>query len=116
MLWEGNPSLWANPFTLTLVILLSVVVVGLPWLIYLIIKSKTTRYKVTRRRVSVTTGIFNIDQRELLRDHIRSVNFQKNVFGLGRVEIASSASDEDAVITLDDIWRPDEVAELIRAE
>jgi uncharacterized membrane protein YdbT with pleckstrin-like domain len=116
VLWEGNPSLWANPFTLTLVILLSLVLVGIPWLVYLIIKAKTTRYKVTRKRVSVTTGIFNIDQRELQRDHIRSVNFKKNLFGLGQVEIASSASDEDAVIVLSDIWKPDEVAQLVRGE
>jgi uncharacterized membrane protein YdbT with pleckstrin-like domain len=116
LVWKGNPSLWAKPFSLAFAVLLSLVLVGLPWLITLFVKSRTTRYRITRKRVSVTTGLFNIEQRELLREHVRSVNFRKNIVGLGEVEIASSASDSDAVLLLADIWNPDRVAALIRAE
>lgn len=76
------------------------------------------RYTVTNKRVSVDYGIVNRVSNEVRIPDIRSMNLQKSGFtgllGIGRVEFASSATDDADVI----FWNtPDaeKVRDLVRS-
>ena len=60
------------------------------------------RYRITNKRVSVDSGIINRVSNEVRICDIRSINLQRTgfagLFGIGRVEFSSAATDEADVI------------------
>ena len=60
----------------------------------------STKYTVSNKRVSVETGVFNKNSRELRIQDIRSIAAKINFLGFGNIEFSSAASDDvDVVFT-----------------
>ncbi|MEM9065934.1 MAG: PH domain-containing protein [Planctomycetota bacterium] len=62
------------------------------------LKSMTKRLEITNKRTVRQVGLFSRDSSEVLHDNIRNVTIQQSlwerIWGVGRVGIASSGSDE----------------------
>ena len=59
VVWSGRPTLWFWTGELFWGVLLSVVLIGIPFLIHVFWARNTTRFRVTTRRVSVESRAFS---------------------------------------------------------
>jgi membrane protein YdbS with pleckstrin-like domain len=96
--WSGHPSLWNWAGELFWGLLFSLVLVGIPFVVHVFWARKTTRFEVTRHRVSVETGLFTRSSRELRIADIRSITARSNIFGIGQLEFSTAARDEADVV------------------
>lgn len=92
-IFEGHPLHKAYFWSYLAFGVLSVVVVGIPFLVYRILKTKTERYRITTRRIERQTGILSqsVDALELWR--VRDVTYRATLWdrlmGFGRIVIYS---------------------------
>ncbi len=91
VLWSGHPSLWYWTGELFWGVLLSIILIGIPFLIHVFWSRNTTRFRVTSRRVSVEQGLFTRSSRELRIADIRSIAARANLFGIGDIEFSTAA-------------------------
>jgi uncharacterized membrane protein YdbT with pleckstrin-like domain len=103
-------ALWAGRAGL---VLLALLVTG-----WIFVDRQRRRYTVTNKRVSVDFGIVNRVSNEVRISDIRSINLQKTgftgLFGIGRVEF-SSAATEDADVIFWNTPEAEKVRDLVRS-
>ena len=94
-------------------LLLAVLIAG-----WVLLDRRRRRYTVTNKRVSVDFGIVNRISNEVRISDIRSINLQKTgftgLFGIGRVEF-SSAATEDADVIFWNTPEAEKVRDLVRS-
>jgi membrane protein YdbS with pleckstrin-like domain len=98
IVWSGRPTLWYWAGELFWGGVLTVVLIGIPFLIHVFWSRNSTRYLVTNRRVSVESGIFTRSSRELRIGDIRSIGARANLFGIGQLEFSTAARAEAEVV------------------
>jgi hypothetical protein len=113
VVWSGRPTLWFWSGELFWGVLLSVVLIGIPFLIHVFWSRNTTRFRVTNRRVSVEQGLFSRRSRELRIGDIRSIAARSNLFGIGDIEF-STAARADAEVTFWGLRRVERVRDLVK--
>ena len=113
VLWTRHPSFWRWTGTLIWGVILTPVLIGIPILIYVLCARNSTRYRVTRSRVSVEAGIFTRSSRELRIADIRSIAARANIFGIGDVEFSTAARDE-AEVAFRSLARVEEVRDFVK--
>lgn len=93
-LWEGAPSHVAKLGTYLLCLLLSVLIVPIFYAIWVGIKLKSTRYRLTTERLQITTGIFSkrTEVIELYRVKDMSLEqpFFQRLFSRGNIRLITS--------------------------
>jgi hypothetical protein len=97
VVWSGRPTLWFWTGELFWGALLSLVLIGIPFLLHVFWSRNTTRFRVTTRRVSVEQGLFTRSSRELRIADIRSIAARANLFGIGDIEFSTAARAEAEV-------------------
>lgn len=111
--WEGTPSLW-NIFWWYLSCIL---VITIPYVIFLHLKIKNTRYTLTNQRLRISTGIIarDIEDVELYRvlDSAVDQTAMDRMIGIGTVVINSS-DERQPVVRLERIPSPRDVREQLR--
>jgi hypothetical protein len=113
VLWTGRPTLWFWTGELFWGVLLSVVLIGIPFLIHVFWSRHTTRFQVTNRGVSVQQGLFSRSSRELRIADIRSIAARANIFGVGDIEF-STAARADAEVTFWGLRHVERVRDLVK--
>ncbi len=113
VLWTGRPTLWFWTGELFWGVLLSVVLIGIPFLIHVFWSRNTTRFQVTNRRVSVQQGLFSRSSRELRIADIRSIAARSNIFGIGDIEF-STAARADAEVIFWGLRRVEHIRDLVK--
>jgi hypothetical protein len=113
VLWTRHPTLWHWTGSIIWGLILTPILIGIPILIYVFSARSATRYRVTRSRVSVQTGIFTRSSRELRIVDIRSIGARANLFGIGDVEFSTAARDE-AEVTFRGVVRVEEVRDFVK--
>lgn len=105
-----------NWFTLGLMVLLSLVVVGIPFMLAEWIRVQATKLVVTTHRTILTEGVFDRRRNEVRHADVRNVqvlqDFTQRLFGVGTLEL-SSAAQADVEIVARGIPNPQLVAETI---
>jgi hypothetical protein len=112
-IWSGRPSLWYWTGELFWGVLLSVILIGIPFLIHVFWSRNTTRFRITNRRVSVEQGLFSRSSRELRIADIRSIAARANLFGIGDIEF-STAARADAEVTFWGLRQVGRVRDLVK--
>ncbi len=111
--WEGTPSLW-NIFWWYLSCIL---VITIPYVIFLHLKIKNTRYTLTNQRLRISTGIIarDIEDVELYRvlDSAVDQTALDRMIGIGTVVINSS-DERQPIVRLERIPSPRDVREQLR--
>jgi hypothetical protein len=113
VLWTRHPSFWHWTGTIISGAILTPVLIGIPMLIYVLCARNSTRYRVTRSRVSVEAGIFTRSSRELRIADIRSIAARANIFDIGDVEFSTAARDE-AEVAFRSLARVEEVRDFVK--
>jgi hypothetical protein len=113
ILWMRHPTFWHWTASIIWGAILTLVLVGIPILIYVFVARRSTRYCVTRTRVSVEAGVFSRSSRELRIADIRSIAARSNIFGIGDVEF-STAARADAEGVFFSVARVEEVRDLVK--
>jgi hypothetical protein len=113
ILFDEHPTLWRSAGALTCGIILTPVLIGIPILIHVFWSRSATRYRVTSRRVSVESGIFTRNSRELRITDIRSIAARANMFGIGDIEFSTSAR-ADAEVTFWGLAHIERVRDLVK--
>lgn len=105
-----------NWFTLGLMIVLCLLVVGIPFVVAEWIRVQATTLVVTTHRTILTEGVFDKRTNEVRHADVRNVqviqDFMQRLFGVGTLEL-SSAAQADVEITARGIPNPQAVAETI---
>ena len=111
--WEGNPSL----FNIFWWYLSCIFVITIPYVIFLHLKIKNTRYSLTNQRLRISTGIIarDIEDIELYRvlDSAVDQTAMDRMVGIGTVVINSS-DERQPVVRLERIRSPRDVREQLR--
>ncbi|MFZ4576052.1 MAG: PH domain-containing protein [Phycisphaerales bacterium] len=111
--WEGTPSLW-NLFWWYLSCLL---VLPIPYVIYLHMRTKSTRYSLTNQRLRLKTGLIarDFEDIELYRvlDSAVDQSAIDRMLGIGTVVINSS-DERQPIVRLERINSPRDVREQLR--
>lgn len=111
--WEGNPSL----FNIFWWYVSCILVITIPYVIFLHLKIKNTRYALTNQRLRITTGIIarDIEDIELYRvlDSAVDQSAMDRMIGIGTVVINSS-DERQPVVRLERIRSPRDVREQLR--
>jgi hypothetical protein len=113
ILFDEHPTLWRSIGALIWGVILTPVLIGIPILIHVFWSRAATRYRVTSRRVSVESGIFTRNSRELRIEDIRSIAARANMFGIGDIEFSTSARD-DAEVTFWGLSHIERVRDLVK--
>jgi membrane protein YdbS with pleckstrin-like domain len=113
VVWSGRPTLWFWTGELFWGALLSIVLIGIPFLIHVFWARNTTRFRVTTRRVSVEQGLFTRSSRELRIADIRSIAARANLFGIGDIEF-STAARADAEVSFWGLRHAERVRDLVK--
>jgi hypothetical protein len=113
VIWTRHPTFWHWTGTIIWGLILSLILVGIPILIYVLIARRSTRYRITRTRVSVEAGVFTHSSRELRIADIRSIAARANIFGIGDAEFSTAARDDAEVVFLS-LARVEEVRDLVK--
>jgi len=98
VLWEGGPSLWHFAAHFIIGLLTLPLLIGIPILLHIYIQMTFNCYKITNKRVSLKTGMFIKNERELRIQDIRSTAARTNIFGSGVVEFSTAATADAEVI------------------
>jgi hypothetical protein len=113
ILFDEHPTLWRSAGELFWGIILTPVLIGIPILIHVFWSRSRTRYRVTNRRVTIETGIFTRNSRELRIEDIRSIAARANMFGIGDIEFSTAARD-DAEVTFWGLSHIERVRDLVK--
>ncbi|HET6203532.1 MAG TPA: PH domain-containing protein [Planctomycetota bacterium] len=96
-------------------ILLSLLVVGIPWLIYRILVLKTDIWIITDRRLVDEVGILSKTVKESPFEKINNASYRQTflgrVFGYGDVEIETASKDGASTLTF--VRKPAEVCRIL---
>ncbi len=113
-IWSGSPSQWSNALPL----LLCLLVIPIPWALYRLLATKTTRFTLTNQRLKMESGIFSksMDTLELYRIQDLSLHrtFLQRIVGLGSIHLNTSDTTTP-VVTLDHLAQATTLYEHIRA-
>jgi uncharacterized membrane protein YdbT with pleckstrin-like domain len=92
--------------------------IGLALFVWIWVARARRKYVVTNKRVSVEFGILSKHSNEIRIDHIRSINLMtqglSGLFGIGRIEFSSAATDDAEVI----FWyvpRAERIRDMVRS-
>ena len=94
VLFEGHPLHGAYFGTYLFLGLLSLVLVGLPFLLWRILQTRAERYRITSRRIQKQTGVLShhVESLELWR--VRDVGYEASLWermlGFGRILVDST--------------------------
>ena len=91
VIFEGTPSWKAWFWQYVAACALSLVLVGLPWLLYLQLTRKATRYRITTRTVDYELGVFSRTIETLQLWRARDLDFHQTLFermlGIARIHV-----------------------------
>ncbi|MCC7540827.1 MAG: PH domain-containing protein [Deltaproteobacteria bacterium] len=94
VIFEGSPSWKASFWSYVFAVILSLVLIGLVWLLVLHLKRKNTRYKITDRSIDYEIGIFTRRIETLPLWRVRDISFQQGVMermmGVARIRILTT--------------------------
>ena len=113
VIWMRHPTFWHWTGGLIWGVILTPVLIGIPILIHVLWARGTTRYRITRTRVSVEAGIFTRSSRELRISDIRSIAARANIFGIGDIEFSTAARAE-AEVAFRSLARVEEVRDMVK--
>lgn len=116
-LYCANPSMFRNrPIWFVILVLLSLVIVGIPFLLAWWLECKGTTITVTEQRTTLRKGLLSKTVNEVWHRDVRNVRveqaFLQRIFGVGQVEISSSGQS-GIEIQVAGIPNPDQVREII---
>jgi len=116
--WTGYPTIWKWTMLFVFGIFLCLLPVGVflffpPFALlglitlpiafvifaYIYFARTSTRYTITNKRVSMETGIFTKNSRELRIQDIRSIAAHINFLGYGDIEFSSASDEVDVTFT-----------------
>lgn len=91
VIYEGAPSWKAWFWSYVAACILSVVVVGLVWILALHLKRKSSRYRLTDRTIDYETGVFSKQIETLQLWRVQDLDFQQSLFervlGIARIRV-----------------------------
>jgi len=116
-LYHANPSMFRNhPIWFIVLVLLSLVIIGLPFLIGWWLECKGATITVSDERTMVRRGILSKSTNEVWHRDVRDVRVSQTllqrVLGVGQVEI-SSAGQSGVEIKVAGIPNPDKIRSII---
>ena len=116
-LYVASPSMFRNrPLTFVLVCLLSLVGVGLPILIVLFFRCRSTQLTVTDMRTRLHRGWLSRSITEVWHRDVRNVQIEQTLFQrflcVGKIGI-SSAAQASIEIEVSGFTNPDKIKEII---
>lgn len=118
VLRETGPSLKAYAGLIVMGVLLLVVVVGLLILLSVLIKWKSTRYKLTDQRLFIRSGLISRKLEEIQLYRVKDVTFRQGILdrmlGIGSITVISADATAPSA-TLIGIENPEQFKEEIRS-
>jgi len=116
-LYYANPSMFRNhPVWFVVLVLLSLVIVGIPFLLAWWLECKGATITVTEQRTTVRRGILSKSTNEVWHRDVRNVKitqtFLQRIFDVGTVEV-SSAGQAGVEIKVAGIPAPDKIRQII---
>ncbi len=104
VIFEGVPSWKAWFWQYVGASILSLVLVGLPWLLYLSLSRKAVRYKITDRTIDYESGVFSRRIETLQLWRVRDIDFSQSAFermlGIAHIHVMTNdATDPNLVLT-----------------
>lgn len=117
-LWKSKPvirDVVLNPLLISLVV--GVPPLGLVILIWIVVRRKTTAYKLTNQRLIFESGVISSSSDDIELHRIRETKVKQGAydrfFGIGTIEI--NAMDSGDPVQMRKIAKPREVRDKIRA-
>jgi uncharacterized membrane protein YdbT with pleckstrin-like domain len=103
-IFEGTPSWKAWFWSYVLATVLSLVLVGLLWLLYLSYRRKSVHYKITDRTIDYERGVFSRQIETLQLWRVKDIDFRQSAFermlGIARIYvITNDVSDPELILT-----------------
>lgn len=117
ILYDASPAMFrSHPVAFILCCILSLVVVGLFFLIPWYIRSRSTRLTVTSDQISLRTGWLSKNTNDVFIENVRNIQvkqtFWQRILGVGYVGI-SSAGQSGIEIEVDGLPDPDDLKVLL---
>jgi uncharacterized membrane protein YdbT with pleckstrin-like domain len=117
-LWEASPSQWLNFGPFLVGGLFFWLVVPAVWAFWRYLQVRSTKYRMSTQRLSIKTGVFNIQAIDVehyrIKDHTLDQPFFLRLAGLGNVEIVTSDATYHH-LTLRAIRGPEALRDQLRA-
>ncbi len=116
-LYQANPSMFRNhPIWFIFLVLMSLLIIGIPFLVAWWLECKGATITVTNERTIVRRGILSKKTNEVWHRDVRNVKvaqtFLQRILGVGLIEI-SSAGQADVEIRVAGIPAPDKIRNII---
>lgn len=120
ILYDACPAMFrAHPVAFVLCCILSLVLVGLLFLIPWYIRSRSTRLIVTTDQITLRTGWLSKNTNDVFIENVRNIqvkqSFWQRIMGVGYVGI-SSAGQSGIEIEVDGLPNPDELKDLLDSQ